>query len=212
MHLHQKNNIDHSNLGEKWLHKQISNPSPLKKGSAFVASSIIYLFQSWIVFKFSQIFRNKNHDSIFIFAFYLCVNVCMYVQLRLTVFFCLVKGNNSSEDVIYFKFRFWPSLLTKGVKNERENAYRLLFSRRLPLTRSQSTRALCWILCATCNGNCPSPSPWSHHTPQIESTKDGSAAAISVVFHLGKNEWYPVPNNSSESSGALKSRQSVSPV
>ena len=87
MHLHQKNNIDHSNLGEKWLHKKLSNPSPLKKGSAFVASSIIYLFQSWIVFKFSQICAKKNHNSIFIFAFYLCVNVCMYVQLRLTVFF-----------------------------------------------------------------------------------------------------------------------------
>ena len=126
------------------MHKQISNPSPLKKGSAIVASSIIYLFQSWIVFKFSQISRNKNQDSIFIFAFYLCVNVCMYVQLRLTVFFfCLVKGNNSSEDVIYFKCRFWPSLLTKGVKNEHENAYRLLFARQLPLTRSRSTRALC---------------------------------------------------------------------
>ena len=47
----------------------------------------------------------------------------MYVQLRLIVFFCLAEGNNFSEDVIYFKFRFWPSLLTKGVKNERENAY-----------------------------------------------------------------------------------------
>ena len=60
-----------------------------------------------------------------------------------SIFFCLAKGNNSSEDMIYFKCSFWPSLLTKGIKNERENAYRLLFARRLPLTRSQSTRALC---------------------------------------------------------------------
>lgn len=62
-------------------------PLPTKKRVGFVASSIIYLFQSWVVFKFSQICTNKNHNSIFIFAFYLCVNVCMYVQLRLTVFF-----------------------------------------------------------------------------------------------------------------------------
>ena len=117
---------------------------------------------------------------LFLHLTYASTFVCMSNSSWL-YFFCLAKANNSSEDVIYSKGRFWPSLLTKGFKNERENAYRLLFARRLPLTRSQTTRALCWILCATCNGNCPSPSPWSHHTPQVESTKDGSAAAISAL-------------------------------
>lgn len=108
-------------------------------------------------------------------------------------FFFLVKGNNSSEDVIHFKFRFWSSLLTKGVKKERENAYRLLFSRRLPLTRSQSTRALCWILCATCNGNCPSPSPLipSHPTDWVHKGRVSGCHLSS--FSLRQKRMVPSP-------------------
>ena len=188
-------------------------PLPTQKKGRLLLLHRSFIYFNPGLFLNSVKFLETRTMTLYLFSHftYASTFVCMSNSGWLYFFF-LVKGNNSSEDVIHFKFRFWSSLLTKGVKNERENAYRLLFSRRLPLTRSQSTRALCWILCATCNGNCPSPSPWSHHTPQIESTKDGSAAAISVVFHLGKNEWYPVPNNSSESSGALNSRQNVSPV
>ena len=93
-----------------------------KKGSAFVASSIIYLFQSWIVFKFSQICTNKNHNSIFIYfcillmrqLLYVCptpVDCIFFVWLKLTIPLKMWFILNLDSGPVY-----WPRVSKTNMK------------------------------------------------------------------------------------------------